>query len=182
MYRPPRSLTPASFSPPELSNLWVRNGPKILPPKTGKCGINGVLLMNWICCVYGVFPGNLLKSHNLNPLFFPFRRCSVWWQIAVVSTIAQMLCVSKLCHSKSVLGCLGLRNQLELLWKNCSDRLGVAGWKHVKTTVGWSSYYWNDYRFIHPITNEIPMITGLVFTGKFTPETPYLMVKTMVSG
>ena len=122
-------------------------------------------------CVYGVFPGNLWKSHNLNPLFFfPFG--DVLFDDKLLLSQPPKCSVSKLCHPKSVqVGGLGSAISLSCC-ENCSDCLGVAGWKHVKTTVGWSSYYRNDYRFIHPITDEIPMITGLVFTGKFTPETP----------
>ena len=123
MYRPPRSLTPASFSPPELSNLWVRNGPKILPPKTGKCGINGVLLMNWICCVYGVFPGNLLKSHNLNPLFFPFGDV-LFDDKLLLSQPLPKCCVCPSCVTPNLSwGVLGSAISL-----SCCEKTAVTAW------------------------------------------------------
>ena len=140
-------------------------------------------------CVYGVFPGNLWTSHNLNPLFtFPteWKSHKIPWFQSPPTSLLWMFCLMTNCC------CLNRPNAVcpsavipNLSWGvlgsaislSCCEKTAVTAWvlpgeNMVKTTVGWSSYYWNDYRFIHPITDEIPMITGLVFTGKFTPEPP----------
>ena len=145
----------------------------------------------FVCCCwfgYDVFMVCFLEIYgnlSFNPLFFPFRRYVLFDNDKLLLSQAPKCCVSKLfCHPKSVqVECLGLRNQLELLWK----LQWPLGWSRVKTC---ENYSWMVkllqewlYRFIHPITDEIPMITGLVFHGKmFNRKPPYWLVKTMVSG